>query len=263
MFGQVFQTGDLASIAALVVLEGLLSADNALVLAIMVRHLPKGLRQRALLYGIGGSFALRLIAIVFATTVLKLWWLQGVGALYLLALPVRHFATHGSRQSTKPVGAGFWQTVVAVELTDVAFAVDSVLAGVSFVDNRQEKIWVVYTGAMIGILLLRFAAGMFIKLLDRYPIFDHLAYVLVGWVGVKLMVLSAHSLDRVHPDWISGHVPEMPPAVFWSVLGLIVVGGSALAIMRGRPQGIDEDETEAFDVQNACTLRRPQGPPEP
>jgi len=263
MFGQAFQTSDLASISALVVLEGLLSADNALVLAIMVRHLPKKLRQRALLYGIGGSFALRLLAIVFATTVLKLWWLQGVGAVYLLAMPIKHFATHKSRNEAKPVGAGFWQTVVAVELTDVAFAVDSVLAGVSFVDNRQDKIWVVYSGAMIGILLLRFAAGIFIKLLDKYPIFDHLAYILVGWVGVKLMALSAHSLDREHPEWISGHVPEMPPALFWSVLATIVVGGTVIAITRGRPDSECEEDSEAEDVQNACSLRRMHDDPEP
>jgi len=263
MFGQVFQTSDLASIAALVVLEGLLSADNALVLAIMVRHLPKKLRQRALLYGIGGSFALRLLAIVFATTVLKLWWLQGVGAVYLLAMPIKHFATHKSRNDAKPVGAGFWQTVVAVELTDVAFAVDSVLAGVSFVDNRQDKIWVVYSGAMVGILMLRFAAGAFMKLLDKFPIFDHLAYVLVGWVGVKLMALSAHSLDRVHPDWIAGHVPEMPPAVFWTVLAIIVFGGSILAITRGKPQEQCEDDAEAEDFQKACALRLPEDEVEP
>src|SRR4051794_36194650 len=89
--GQSFQTGDIASVVALVLLEGLLSADNALVLAIMVRHLPKQQQQRALLYGLVGAFVFRLVAILLASFVLKLWWLQAIGAAYLLYLPFKHF----------------------------------------------------------------------------------------------------------------------------------------------------------------------------
>lgn len=254
MLGQTFETGDIASIAALVLLEGLLSADNALVLAIMVRHLPKEDRQRALLYGLGGAFFLRLAAILLASYVLHLWWLQAAGALYLLSMPIKHFVSHSQGKKAKPVGASFWMTVLMVELTDVAFAVDSVLAGVSFVDNQRDKIWVVYSGAMIGILLLRFAAGIFIKLLDRYPVFDHVAYVLVGWVGAKLAVLAAHSVDRVHPAWIAGYVPEMHPGLFWSVLALIIVAGALIAIRTGKAPS-EEAEEEAESVQDACRLR--------
>lgn len=256
MFGQTFQTSDLASIAALVLLEGLLSADNALVLAVMVRHLPKDERQRALLYGLGGAFVLRLVAILLASVVLQLWWLQAIGALYLIVMPIKHFLSkRGHENKPKPVGAGFWPTVIAVELTDVAFAIDSVLAGVSFVDNQQSKIWVVYCGAMVGILLLRFAAGLFVKLLDRYPVLDHVAYSLVGWVGVKLAFLATHSLDRVNPQLIAGHVPELPTAIFWSVLAIIAIGGSAIAVKMGRPATEDGDE-EAEGVQDACDEMR-------
>lgn len=251
MFGQTFQTADIASIAALVVLEALLSADNALVLAIMVRHLPKDQRQRALLYGLGGAFTFRLIAILLASAVLKLWWLQAVGAAYLIFLPIKHFATHRDGAPKQEPSGGFWQTVVTVELTDIAFAVDSVLAGVSFVDNRQSKIWVVYSGAVIGIVLLRFAAGMFIRLLEKYPVLDHVAYLLVGWVGAKLMVLSAHNLDRVHPHWIDGYVPEMPQWMFWSVLAGIATVGSYIAI-RGAKSVPADSEGYVAEVDEAC-----------
>src|SRR3712207_5243665 len=112
MFGQTFQVGDLAGVGALVVLEALLSADNALVLAIMVKHLPKEQRQKALLYGLVGAFVFRLVAILFAAIVLKQWWLQLAGALYLLFIMAKHFVRHhGSKdKEVKPVGAGFWPT---------------------------------------------------------------------------------------------------------------------------------------------------------
>src|SRR5438128_9407511 len=122
-FNQTFRPSDLAGVGALVVLEALLSADNALVLAIMVRHLPKDLRQKALLYGLGGAFVFRFIAILFASVVLQQWWLQAIGSAYLLFLPIKHFIKARQDSDTtraKPVGAGFWQTVIAVELTDIA-----------------------------------------------------------------------------------------------------------------------------------------------
>lgn len=248
MFGQTFQLADLAGVGALVVLEALLSADNALVLAIMVRHLPKDQQRKALLYGLVGAFVFRLVAILFASIVLKQWWLQGLGAAYLLWVPLKHFYVHSKDKEAKPVGAGFWQTVVAVELTDIAFAVDSILAGVTFIDNKQEKIWVVYFGAIIGIVLLRFAASLFVKLLEKYPFFDHVAYLLVAWVGVKLTFLAGHSYEKYNPGRLSFTVPEMPTMVFWSVLIAIAGLGTLVAIKRGRKDShVPDDCDETFD----------------
>lgn len=238
MFGQTFQPSDLASVFALVLLEGLLSADNALVLAIMVKHLPKEQQKKALLYGLGGAFAFRLVAILFASTVLEFWFLQAVGAAYLLYLPIRHFASHSAGDGEKVIkrGAGFWATVIAVEFTDIAFAIDSVLAGIAFVNNQREKIWVVYLGAMVGIILLRLAAGVLIRVLERYPTLDHVAYALVGWVGVKLAFLAGHTFEEVNPKALSFDIPEMPPLLFWFVLLGIATTGTYLAVRRGKQQ---------------------------
>lgn len=248
MFGQSFQVPDLASVAFLVLLEGLLSADNALVLAIMVRHLPREQQRKALLYGLAGAFVFRLVAILFAATVLRQWWLQAIGALYLLFLPIKHFRAAASDKEIKPVGAGFWQTVIAVEITDIAFAVDSVLAGVTFIDNRHEKIWVVYLGAIMGIVLLRLAASVFVRLLERYPALDHVAYLLVGWVGVKLAFLATHTLEKFEPGALPFVVPEMPTAVFWTVLLGIAGIGSFLAYRHAAPEKEPEPEGDAEAV---------------
>jgi len=196
---QTFSVGDLGAIGFLILLEGLLSADNALVLAIMVKHLADKLQKKALLYGLGGAFVFRFLAIIFATFILNLWWLQLVGAAYLLWLPIKHFLNKAGEHSANflnkagehsanPIKSrGFWQTVIAVELTDIAFAVDSVLAAVGTV-SAKDKVWVVYLGAILGIILLRFAAGVFIGVLRKFPDLEHLAFLLVGWVAVKLFL---------------------------------------------------------------------------
>ncbi len=235
MFGQTFQISDLAGVGALVVLEALLSADNALVLAIMVRHLPKKDQKHALFYGLAGAFVFRLFAILFAAVVLKQWWLQGIGAGYLLGMPIKHFIQRSRADggpNVKPVGASFWKTVIAVELTDFAFAVDSVLAGVTFVDNKTAKLWVVYFGAVIGIILLRFAASIFIRMLVKYPALGDVAYLLVAWVGVKLAFLTGHSFQIHNPTALAFTIPEMPTPVFWIVLLSIGVIGSMIAVRK-------------------------------
>ncbi|MCB0824669.1 MAG: TerC family protein [Armatimonadetes bacterium] len=251
---QTFQALDVMSILLLILLEGLLSADNALVMAIMVRHLPEKQRSKALLYGLGGAFVFRAIALVMASYILGLWWLQLAGALYLIFLTLKHFLKkdHGDDEVKSRAGTGFWMTVLLVEFTDIAFAVDSVLAAVGFIKG-PEKLWIAYAGAMIGVILLRYAAQFFIKLLDRMPFLEHMAYALIGWVGVKLLLLSGHSLDKWLPKSNSTfrlpfHVEEMSQLVFWIGMAIILSVGTLLAIKF--QQKVDESEsTEPVEIE--------------
>lgn len=247
---QIFEAVDIRTVVVLVLLEGLLSADNALVLAIMVRHLPTKLQKKALLYGLGGAFVFRFIAILMATLIIQLWWLQLVGAGYLAWITIKHFVKlrqegNSTKQAKEVVAKSFWATVVAVELTDIAFAVDSVVAAVALEPNKA-KIWVVYTGAIAGVILLRFAASAFIKLLDKYPMLEHLAYVLIGWVSIKLGMMSMHNFTITDAGKSFGiHVPEMPHTLFWVVMGILVIGGTAIAISRASVRAADTVETES------------------
>lgn len=256
MFGQTFSPGDVATIAALIGLEGLLSADNALVLAIMVQHLPAGQRQKALLYGLWGAFVLRTIAILGAGLLTKFWWVQLIGALYLIYLPLKHWMPNRRDSEGREIKAAprsFWMTVLHVEIVDIAFAIDSVLVGVSFANIalHPEKTWVVIVGAIIGIVLLRFAAGAFIRLLERYPRLEHLAYALVGWAGLKLLLASGHTWEQPIkaanlPSPIGFWIPAMPPALFWAGVLIITAAGSYFAYLAP----VEIDSTEADEAQH-------------
>lgn len=266
MWGQTFQVGDLGVVAVLVLLEAVLSADNALVLAIMVRHLPLQLQKKALLYGLGGAFVFRLIAIILAASIIKFWWLQAIGALYLLWLPIKHFMPHGDHdKKIKTAGRSFWGTVAAVEIADIAFAIDSVLAGVAMLKPLtaaekaaglliHPKIWVVYVGAIVGIILLRLAAGMLLSFLSKYPVFDHVAYVIVGWVGVKLAFMSAHNYTVVaEPGFM---ISQLNGYIFWSVLASIVVIGTWYAMrhpktLEARAEALAESATMDTTVEKS------------
>lgn len=250
MFGWTFDVSDIGKVGLLLLLEALLSADNALILAIIVRHLPREQQRKALFYGLAGAFVLRTAAIFLAAKILDFWWLQLIGAMYLIYLPVKHFIAHGRGSHSKvKAGSSFWMTVVQAEMADLAFAIDSVLVAVAVV-HKPEKLWVVFTGAILGLILLRFAANWCLKFLERYPILDHVAYLIVGWAGIKLLLVSGHTWDK----WFEARyklpapiqIPEMSPAVFWGGLLTIAAVGSFIAFRR--PAEVSSKAIDLFEV---------------
>jgi len=211
----VFQASDFVTIAALVALEGLLSADNAMVLAVLVLGLPKAQQRPALRYGIVGAFVFRTIATITAATLIRLGWVKLAGAAYLLYLSYHHFfMTDAQTRQTPPKArpwlglSAFWATVVKVELTDIVFAIDSILVAVAM----SQKLWVILSGGLLGILMMRLVIGRLLSLIERYPPLVDGAFIIIFWVGAKLLIEFLDREGLVHleiPNWFS--------------LGLIVV----------------------------------------
>lgn len=185
-----------AIIGSLILLEGLLSADNALVLAIMVKHLPKKQQKKALFYGIIGAYLFRFIAIGLGTYLIKIWWIKAIGAFYLLWMAFQFFFTKkGEEEEVTSKPMGFWRTVLAVELMDIAFSVDSVLAAFGL----SDQIWVLYLGGILGVLMMRGVAQIFLALIERYPGLETTAYILIAIIGSKMMasVFGIHISDVI------------------------------------------------------------------
>lgn len=130
-------------IGSLVLLEGLLSADNALVLAVMVKHLPKEQQRKALFYGILGAYLFRFLAIGLGTFLIGFWEVKALGALYLFYIAYKGlFKGGGEEGETKNKGTSFWRTVLLVELMDIAFSIDSVVAAFGL----SNQVWVLFLG---------------------------------------------------------------------------------------------------------------------
>ena len=169
----MFELQDLATIGVLVLLEGLLSADNALVMAIMVLGLPRADHQKALRYGLIGGFAFRILATLLAAYLISVAWVKLVGGLYLLYLTAVHFKNrqqggHGDAPpKAKPMLglSAFWSTVVRVEVVNLAFSIDSILVAVAM----SRKTWVVVLGGVLGIVAMRIVAGQLIELIRQVP----------------------------------------------------------------------------------------------
>jgi len=230
------QLADFLTIALLVILEGLLSADNALVLAILVLGLPKKDQQKALKYGILGAFLFRILAILLAVHLIQVGFVKLIGAAYLLWLSYSHFFGRGEgedRRAIKPATGfwgltPFWATVVKVELTDIVFAVDSILVAVAM----SPKTWVIITGGVLGIIAMRMVIGQLLRVVRRYPALVDGAFVIIAWVAIKLLIEYLNSAG-----YTTLHISK------WISFGLIAVIFAA-AYLYARRQGPVEDEED-------------------
>ncbi|WP_445635966.1 Tellurium resistance protein TerC [Nostoc sp. DSM 114161] len=183
----------------LIFLEAVLSADNAIALAAIAQGLEdKELERKALNFGLVVAYVLRISLILTATWVQQFWQFELLGAAYLLWLVFQHFTSeegsdehhHGPRFSS------LLQAIPVIAFTDLAFSLDSVTTAIAV---SQER-WLVLTGATIGIITLRFMAGLFIRWLDEYENLEDAGYVTVALVGLRLLLKVVND-SLVPPEW--------------------------------------------------------------
>ena len=189
----------------IMILEIVLSIDNAAVLAAMVKELPKEQQKKALTYGIAGAYVFRGLALLFASVLIKLVWLKVAGGLYLIYLAYNALSTNveqggESKMTIKiPFLSALWSTIVAIEMMDLVFSIDNVFAAVAFTPN----LWLICGGVFIGILAMRFATTKFVKVLEKNPILERVAYWVIGALGLKLVSsywlhdLNTEAIDAV------------------------------------------------------------------
>ena len=246
----MFTPSDLVTVFVLIILEGLLSADNAIVLAVMILGLPKREHHKALQYGLVGAFAFRIVTTVLAVYLIQLNVVKIVGAAYLLYLPYKHFFGNpeGHERRTAPKAkpwlglTAFWATVVKVELTNLVFSVDSILVAVAM----SPKLWVVLAGGILGIVAMRVVIGKLLALVQRYPALIDGAFIIVAWVGLKLLfeyLFSARYVSFEIPRWFS----------FGLILLIFVI-----AFVYARSQG-PAPETHGLDEKAQALLADEEG----
>lgn len=234
-------------ILQLIFLEGILSIDNAAVLGAMVVHLPthepiawprplQGLgralhpllgnqRTAALRVGLLGAYLGRGLMLVTASLIVQNAWLRILGAAYLVRLACDNLGLAEPGESDAHVhplaGRGFWNIVLTVELADLAFSIDNVVAAVAL----SKVLWAVLLGVAIGILLMRFAAGWFSYVVEREPVLKTAAYVLVFNIGLELLL---DEFGLVHfSDW-----SRLGISVFTLVFALAYAHLPPLRVMR-------------------------------
>jgi YkoY family integral membrane protein len=202
IFNSPFDVGLEAPVVLLILiaLEAVLSADNAIALAAIAAGLedPK-LQRNALNLGLVGAYILRITLILTATWVVRFWQFELLGAAYLLWLVFEHFTSEEDDEHHHhgPRFTSLWQAIPIIAVTDLAFSLDSVTTAIAI----SDKTWLVIIGGTIGVITLRFMAGLFIRWLKEYLYLEDAGYITVGFVGLRLLV-RAIKPELVPPEWL-------------------------------------------------------------
>lgn len=217
-------------IASLIVMECLLSVDNAVVLAAQTKSLPtESLQRKSLIYGLGGAYIFRFLIIGVGTYLIHMWFIKVIGAAYLLYLGIRHLYKihkHEDDEPTTPITdhhdksirIQFWRTIVSIELMDIVFSIDSVLASLAMSNNPV----VILIGGMVGILAMRGIAEIIVDLMKKIPELETMAYVLILIIAVKLFI----SIPEIGID--------VPDSLFLIIIVGIIIGTVVIHYLRER-----------------------------
>lgn len=182
-------------VISLILLECLLSTDNALVLSAFVKPLPTNQQKKALFYGLIGAYTFRFLLIGIGTYLIHLSFVKILGSIYLAFISIqffykKYYLKESFETNKKENNHGilvkifgtFWATVISVELMDLVFSIDSILASLAV----SDEIWIVMLGGFIGILCMRGIASLIINLMDRIPELEITAYILIFFIAIKM-----------------------------------------------------------------------------
>lgn len=181
---------------SIILLEVILSFDNAAILAVMVKELSPKYQKRALLYGIIGAYVFRGLSLFLLEHILSVWWFKPLGGIYLLWMAANHFFLLYKKDelNTEKIRSNylfrlgqrffgtFWTTVIAVEFVDLVFSVDNVFAIVAYTNN----FYLICAGVFIGIVAMRYVAQYFTVLINKYSYLEHSAFIVIAILGIKL-----------------------------------------------------------------------------
>lgn len=223
MLGQTFDFLDLPRVFVLIFIEIFFSADNAVSLGLFASSLPGHQRKKALFIGFASAIIFRGAALLACSFLFKFLWIQALGALFLIYLSVRGWRKT-KIAALNPQARTFWQTVFLIETFDLIFAIDSIIAGLSFIaaipshTTIHPKLWIVYLGAILGMAAIRFAAKFFSDLIEKFPKMEKSAYLMIGWVGCKLLIpFTAH--------YFGLDLQIVFEPIFWTVLVALFILG--------------------------------------
>lgn len=178
----------------IVLIEALLSIDNATILTTLVKNINKkdiNINKKdikkALNYGLFGAYFFRIISLIFAAVIINMWWLKLIGGLYLIYLGINHFLkTQKEENNFFKINffSKIWVTILYVELIDFLFSIDNIFAGISYSNNPL----LIFLGVFISLFLLRISTVKLLKLTEKYSSLEDSAFFIIILLGLKLII---------------------------------------------------------------------------
>jgi YjbE family integral membrane protein len=209
------------AVGQIIMIDILLGGDNAVVIALACRQLPKDLRLKGILWGTAGAIVLRVILIAFAVTLLAVPYLKLVGAALLLWIGIKLLVPDDDGHSNIQGNDKLWAAVKTVIVADLVMSIDNVIAiaGVATGAGGQHQMPLVIFGLLVSIPIIIWGSQMVLQLMDRFPLIITMGGMLLGWIAGTMA-----QTDPALRDWL-------PQTKLWGyglgaagALGVLLVG---------------------------------------
>jgi YjbE family integral membrane protein len=211
----------------IIVINILLSGDNAVVIALACRNLPDRQRRWGVFWGAIGAIVLRIILTFFAVSLLELSWLKVIGGILLVWIGIKLIAEEeGDGEHEVKASDRLLAAVRTVIIADIVMSIDNVL-GVAAA--AKGSLLLLVFGLVVSIPLVIAGSQVILKLIERFPVLILAGGGLLGWVAGEMMVEDAAIAPwtGAHAHWLAWAVP---------VAGVLVVIGVAKALQRRSPR---------------------------
>lgn len=176
----------------ILLISAILSMDNALVIGLATRHLPIGLREKAVYWGAMGAVGLRIILCLIAYLVISLPYIKLIGGIFLLYIAYKMLEEHREDLPQMRSGAGIWSAVQMIVIADLTVSVDNVLAVIAIADGSW---WLVSLGVLVSIPCILWGSRLIAHLLQKYPVLLFLGVAVLSWTAMS-MILAEHVVSR-------------------------------------------------------------------
>ena len=187
---EFFQALHWGAVFQIILIDILLGGDNAVVIALACRNLPKQQRMKGIIWGTAGAIVLRVVLIAFALTLLAIPFLKIVGALLLLWIGIKLLLPEEDAHGNVEGGSTLWTAVKTIIIADFVMSLDNVIAIAAAANNTTagHQLYYVIFGLVVSVPIIVWGSTIVLKLIDRFPLVVTLGAGLLGWIAGGMLV---------------------------------------------------------------------------
>jgi len=204
---------------SIVLIDLLLAGDNALVIALAVRGLPKRERKIGIIGGAAGAVVLRVGLTFIAARLLSIEYVQVAGGLFILWIAVKVLLDASAPPESNVAPTKFWQAIGYIVVADLTMSVDNILA---IAGASKGNIWLILFGLGLSIPFVVASSNLLANVMDRYPFTIYVGAGILGYVGGDMIMTDHFIVRTLQPTELVTRIVEGVLVV------VLVVGGRFL-----------------------------------
>lgn len=217
IFGSIsFDVTFLSSLFSIVIIDLILAGDNAVVIAMAVRSLPKEQRKKGIIFGAGAAVLLRVVLTFFVAQLLLVSYVKLAGGILITWIAVKLFVEGAPDEANGRKATTIWQAIKIIVIADITMALDNMLAvgGAS-----HGNIFLLLFGLGLSIPFVVLTSNLLSMLMDKYPVIIYIGAAVLGKVAGEMIITDPFTVRLMNPGMVTVYLTE---AVF--AVGVIVAG---------------------------------------